>query len=96
MEFFSKGAGDCEDFAIAKYMLLKAMGVAEDDMRIVILEIDSGFNKGMGHAVLIVDSEEGQMVLDNQMFQPELASAINNYNPIYSVNANNWWMHVAN
>ena len=32
----------------------------------------------------------------DQMFRPELASAINDYNPIYSVNANNWWMHVAN
>jgi len=91
-EFFARGAGDCEDFAIAKYMLLKAMGVDEDAMRIVVLEQANG----IGHAVLVVDSEDGQMVLDNQSWKAELASAINDYRPIYSVNGNAWWMHVAN
>jgi len=91
-EFFARGAGDCEDFAIAKYMLLKAMGVDEDAMRIVVLEQANG----IGHAVLVVDSEDGQMVLDNQSGKAELASAINDYRPIYSVNGNAWWMHVAN
>lgn len=91
-EFFARGAGDCEDFAIAKYMLLKAMGVDEDAMRIVVLEQANG----VGHAVLIVDSEDGQMVLDNQSWKAELASAINDHRPIYSVNGNAWWMHIVN
>jgi len=73
-------------------MLLKAMGVDEDAMRIVVLEQANG----IGHAVLVVDSEDGQIVLDNQSWKAELASAINDYRPIYSVNGNAWWMHVAN
>lgn len=35
LEFLEKG-GDCEDYATAKYFLLRALGVPADDMRIVV------------------------------------------------------------
>jgi predicted transglutaminase-like cysteine proteinase len=90
MEFFTKGGGDCEDFAIAKYALLRAMGISEDLMRIVIVETDTG----TAHAVLVIDSEQGQIVLDNQSYRPAMASAISNYQPIFSVNAHHLWVHI--
>ena len=33
IEFLCKKAGDCEDFAIAKFFTLKAMGVAEEKLK---------------------------------------------------------------
>ena len=36
----AKGAGDCEDYAIAKFVALQAAGVSADDLRIVILRDD--------------------------------------------------------
>ena len=92
MEFFIRGGGDCEDFAISKYLMLEAMGVSTELMRVVVLET----SEGIGHAVLIVESAEGKMVLDNQIYEPVIASTISNYQPIYSVNSTSWWLHITN
>jgi len=32
MEFFDNGQGDCEDYAIAKYYALRALGVASNHL----------------------------------------------------------------
>jgi len=50
LQFLQKG-GDCEDFAIAKYMALRDLGVPIDDMRIVVL---NDLNLRIAHAVLAV------------------------------------------
>src|SRR4051812_563491 len=49
---FLKKSGDCEDFSIAKYMLLKAAGMPVDNMRVVAVRIRS--LGGIGHAILVV------------------------------------------
>jgi predicted transglutaminase-like cysteine proteinase len=41
LETFTAGAGDCEDIAIAKYVALGEAGVAADDLRIVVIQIES-------------------------------------------------------
>jgi len=38
VEFLARGAGDCEDYAIAKYFSLKIMGVAEEKLRIAYVK----------------------------------------------------------
>lgn len=59
---FASGMGDCEDYAIAKYVALLEAGVAEEDLRIVIVdERWSGL-----HAVASVRSGETWLVLDNR------------------------------
>lgn len=88
-EFLTRG-GDCEDFAIAKYMALKKMGVAENNMRIAIVH---DMVKNMPHAILIVYSEEGPLVLDNQSKITHKADEITRYKPIFSINATTWWLH---
>ncbi|PPD16090.1 MAG: hypothetical protein CTY25_03715 [Methylobacterium sp.] len=56
-------AGDCEDYAIAKYMMLRALGVDPGAMRIVaIFENVSG----QFHAVLAVRHEGEWLFLDNK------------------------------
>lgn len=90
-EFFGKG-GDCEDFAIAKYVSLKKLGVPESRMRVAIV-MDEW--KNIPHAILIVYTDGGPMILDNQVKEARWANDVNRYRPIYSINQNNWWRHVA-
>ena len=89
VEFFSRG-GDCEDFAIAKYMSLKALGVSEDRLRIAIVH---DMIKNVPHAILIVYTDKGPMVLDNQSQTTHFAEDVDRYKPIFSINAKSWWLH---
>lgn len=91
MEFFSKG-GDCEDYAIAKYASLRSLGFSSDQMRIAIVQDKI---KNIPHAILIVYSDEGTFVLDNQEKRTKAASDVNRYKPIFSINSSNWWLHKA-
>ncbi len=72
IEFLTYG-GDCEDFAIAKYVSLRALGVPDRAMRIAIVK---DTQKGIAHAILIVYTEDGPMVLDNQIKRMTNANAI--------------------
>lgn len=89
VEFLNRG-GDCEDFAIAKYASLRALGVPEDRMRIAIVH---DMQKDIPHAILIVYADEGAMILDNQTQEARMADAVNRYRPIFSINREGWWLH---
>lgn len=89
VEFLTYG-GDCEDFAIAKYVSLRALGVPDSVLRIAIVK---DMQKGIPHAVLIVYTEGGPMVLDNQIKRMTAASDIGHYKPIFSINRTAWWLH---
>ena len=89
-EEFLRKDGDCEDYAIAKYMALRALGFAADQLRIVVLQ---DLNLGVPHAVLVVELDGHRLVLDNQISRIVDASAIHHYRPIYSINENAWWLH---
>lgn len=88
-QFFSKD-GDCEDYAIAKFMSLRALGVPNEDMRIVILN-DTNLN--ILHAVLAVYVDGKPYILDNQIKQVIAADKVYHYRPIYSINESHWWRH---
>jgi predicted transglutaminase-like cysteine proteinase len=60
-ELFGRG-GDCEDFATAKFLMLRDTGVPSSQMFVLVLH--AGFG-GAAHAVLIVETEDGPRVLDN-------------------------------
>jgi predicted transglutaminase-like cysteine proteinase len=87
-----KGRGDCEDYAIAKYASLKALGFGEDRMRIVIV---NDTRKRIGHAVLSVKTMDGIYILDNQNIRPVLHQRISYYAPVYSINAAGRWINIA-
>jgi predicted transglutaminase-like cysteine proteinase len=59
---FNTGAGDCEDYAIAKYVALQMAGVPSEDLRIVVV-LDLN---GEGHAVASVRLDGHWLILDNQ------------------------------
>lgn len=89
VEFFTRG-GDCEDYAIAKYVSLRALGVPEDRMRVAIVQ---DMKKNIPHAVLIVYTDDGALVLDNQNKRALTADNIRHYKPIFSINRTAWWLH---
>ena len=88
-EFFLKD-GDCEDYAISKYVTLKRLGVEPTDMRIVILQDE---NLRVAHAVLAVRHEDKYMILDNQVNAVLPDTQILHYRPVYSINETGWWLH---
>jgi predicted transglutaminase-like cysteine proteinase len=88
-QFFAK-FGDCEDYAIAKYMSLRALGFEAAQMRIVVLQ---DLNLKVGHAVLAVEMDGQTWILDNQIKTVIEAGRIRHYRPVYSVNERAWWLH---
>jgi predicted transglutaminase-like cysteine proteinase len=87
---FLKKFGDCEDFAIAKYMTLKALGVSIEDMRVVALQ---DHNLNLGHAVLVVYVGDEPLLLDNQIAAVVPANSVRHYEPVFSINEMGWWLH---
>lgn len=88
-QFFKKD-GDCEDYAIAKYLSLKELGFDVNLMRIVVVQ-DTNLN--VPHAILMVSLEGNRLILDNQVSYVIKESAILHYRPFYSINENAWWLH---
>jgi predicted transglutaminase-like cysteine proteinase len=90
VEFMSRG-GDCEDFAIAKYVALRALGVPVEQMRVAVV-MDQTINQH--HAILIVyDRDNTAYVLDNQIKRVRELSSVKRYKPIFSINQASWWLH---
>ncbi|OGA27409.1 MAG: hypothetical protein A3I65_07080 [Betaproteobacteria bacterium RIFCSPLOWO2_02_FULL_68_150] len=92
VEFLANDGGDCEDFSIAKFFTLKALGVAEAKLRIVYAVYQRGAFTG-AHMVLAYyptpDAEP--FILDNinQTLQP--ASNRPDLVPVFSFNSQGLW-----
>lgn len=91
VEFMERG-GDCEDYAIAKYTALRALGVPEERMRVAIVQ---DLQKNIPHAILIVYTDQGPYALDNQSRNLVNGAAMSRYKPIFSINRTAWWLHSA-
>ncbi len=89
LQFLNKD-GDCEDYAIAKFISLRELGFTNDQLRIVILD---DLNLGVAHAILVVYLEGEVLVLDNQQAKVVPAAKVRHYRPIYSINEEHWWLH---
>ncbi|QDC44390.1 transglutaminase-like cysteine peptidase [Methylophilus medardicus] len=88
LETFGKGAGDCEDFSIAKYTLLKKLGVSQDKLRLTYVRarMPSGFIRP--HMVLAYYSNPSSdpLILDNLNFELLPASKRSDLSPVFSFN----------
>jgi predicted transglutaminase-like cysteine proteinase len=62
----ARGSGDCEDYAIAKYVALKEIGISEERLRIVVV---SDALNGEGHAVAAVRLDGRWWILDNRRME---------------------------
>jgi predicted transglutaminase-like cysteine proteinase len=63
LETFTTGRGDCEDYAIAKYMALKLAGFADADVKVVVVRNTVAEEN---HAVTAVRYEGTWIILDNR------------------------------
>lgn len=88
-EFLVAG-GDCEDFAVAKYLALRSAGIAADAMRIAVVWDRV---RRLHHAVLLVHEGGEMLVLDNLASRVRRWAAAGTYVPIYSINETSWWLH---
>tara|TARA_R110000737_G_C14529479_1_gene476920 strand:+ start:92 stop:778 length:687 start_codon:yes stop_codon:yes gene_type:complete len=88
-EFLSRN-GDCEDYAIAKYLSLRALGFPPSQLRVVVLQ---DLNLKVAHAILVVYLNGRALVLDNQIRGVVSATTIHHYKAIYSINEQFWWLH---
>lgn len=78
------GRGDCEDYAIAKYALLREAGTAEQDLRILLVR-DRSVRED--HAVLAVRDRDTWVVLDNRRSTIAVDSEAGYLTPMYALNA---------
>ena len=88
---FRKNSGDCEDYSIAKYFTLRALGFPIDQLRIVVVMETI---RNIAHAVLVVYLDGEAYVLDNLSTNVLPHSRLRNYVPQYSVNEEYRWAHM--
>ena len=93
-EFMGSGAGDCEDYAIAKYFSLRKLGVPDDKLRITYVSYRRSNSKyEQAHMVLTYFHKPGAtpIVLDNINKKLQLATKRTDLKPVYSFNADGLW-----
>lgn len=75
------GQGDCEDYAIAKYVALREAGVEAADLRFLLVR-----DRVAGdHAVLGVHHEGRWLILDNRHLALVDSSALSHFTPLFAL-----------
>ncbi|MFC4656793.1 transglutaminase-like cysteine peptidase [Rheinheimera marina] len=91
IETLGTAAGDCEDYAIAKYVSLRAMGVPDSKLRIMYVR---ALSVNEPHMVLLYLENENSipLVLDNLIKRVQPATRRPDLKPIYGFNAEGLWL----
>src|SRR6267378_3638920 len=79
---FASGAGDCEDYAIAKFVALRHAGISPDDLRIVIMHDTM---RGEDHAVAAAKLDGHWLMLDNRRMAMIEDAHVRNYRPTFVI-----------
>ena len=91
IEALWKGAGDCEDYAIAKYFSLRHLGVPSDKLRITYVK---ALSLNRAHMVLTyyASPDAVPLVLDSLIEAIKPASQRTDLLPVYAFNAEGVWL----
>lgn len=91
LEALSIGAGDCEDYSIAKYFTLKQLGVDEEKLRLTYVK---AINIGQAHMVVTYFKSKRSipLVLDNLDSDIKPANLRTDLVPVYSFNGDGLWL----
>ncbi|WP_437883335.1 cysteine protease LapG [Pseudomonas sp. LRF_L74] len=91
VEALIKGAGDCEDYAIAKYFSLRELGIPSEKLRITYVK---ALRLNQAHMVLTYYPSPSAvpLVLDNLIDTIEPASERTDLMPVYAFNAEGLWL----
>jgi predicted transglutaminase-like cysteine proteinase len=88
MESIGKGAGDCEDFVIAKYFSLLEAGVSSEKLRLIYVRVRQEGAPLQAHMVLgyYPQPEAEPLVLDNLIGDIRAAGRRSDLVPVFSFN----------
>ncbi|MFZ2736977.1 MAG: transglutaminase-like cysteine peptidase [Burkholderiaceae bacterium] len=94
LELMGRGRGDCEDYAIAKYMTLQLMGVGHERLRIIYVEAQTDPRTSQAHMVLGYYQQPNQepLILDNLWPAIHRSSIRSDLTPIFSFNHVGFWL----
>ncbi|WP_448034766.1 transglutaminase-like cysteine peptidase [Bradyrhizobium liaoningense] len=77
---FARGAGDCEDYAIAKLAALRLAGVPPEDLRILVVR---DIRAGEEHAIAAARLDGHWLMLDNRRMAMVEDDAERSYQPLF-------------
>ncbi len=91
VEFLTTGAGDCEDFSLAKYFTLKALGVKESKLNMTYVK---AVRLNQAHMVVTYHEKPDSipLVLDNLISEILPATKRKDLIPVYSFNGAGLWL----
>ena len=97
LEVLGRGEGDCEDFAIAKYVTLRLMGVPSSKMRLTYVKARLGGPQSQivqAHMVLSYYQapEDEPLILDNLITDIRPASRRPDLTTVFGFNAEGLWV----
>lgn len=97
LEALGRKSGDCEDYSIAKYLLLKELNIPNKQLKITYVRAqiaNEGGNEVLAHMVLSYYPQNSSepLILDN--LTPDILTASNrpDLTPIYSFNSEGLWV----
>ncbi len=93
LETLARASGDCEDFAIAKYISLLALGVPQDQLRLIYVRAVLPGQAAQAHMVLgyYANPNAEPKILDNLNGQILPASQRGDLTPVFSFNGEGLW-----
>lgn len=94
LEFMGRGAGDCEDFSIAKYITLQMLGISNEHLRLSYVRYKVGATPPIAHMVLgyYPEPTSEPYILDNMISSVRLASMRTDLAPVFSFNSDGLWV----
>lgn len=97
LESFGREAGDCEDYSIAKYLLLRELGVPNEKLRLTYVRAQIGGPHSrifQAHMVLsyYATPNAEPMILDNMISDVRIASRRTDLKPIFGFNSEGLWV----
>jgi predicted transglutaminase-like cysteine proteinase len=78
----ARGGGDCEDYAIAKFLALRRAGLSPDDLRIVVLRDTI---RGEDHAMAAARLDGRWLMLDNRRMAMVADADVRNFRPTFVI-----------
>ena len=96
METLGKSAGDCEDFAIAKYFTLLLLNIPDEKLRLIYVQARlGGVNSSITQAHMVLayypSPEAEPLILDNLIDDLLPASRRPDLQPVFSFNSQGLW-----
>lgn len=95
-EMLSKARGDCEDYAIAKYLFLRELGLESAQLRLIYVKARIGGRRSsvtQAHMVLgyYGDNNSEPLILDSLLADVLPASQRTDLTPVFSFNSQGIW-----